>query len=258
MDAASPSRETLVNVDCVMPPIGRRACWQSALLAIALLALPFTGCQSYVNSPKVAAARMESTRAFSDPLIARAYNAKPTIHFPARIALAPQCDQAQEQLRRLDAAGKLEALRRLPNIASITPLSTLLLADGDGKPTWNKHDLILREAAAKLHADAVFLLKVETNITDGQIFAPLTTVSLGLFPNNRAEVIATALAALVDTRTGYVYGTLERSAGRACLTMSWDEFTRDRTIERASGDAVQKLLGDVPDFWRGVVQAHRL
>ena len=100
-------------------------------------------------------------------------------------------------------------------------------------------------------------MKVETNISDGKIFAPLTTVSLGLFPNNRAEVIATALAALVDTRTGYVYGTLERSAGRNCITISWDDFTRDRTIDRACGDAVQKLLGDVPDFWRGVVQAHR-
>ena len=229
--------------------------WTGIVLIAA--ALPFSGCSSYVNSPKVAAARAESVKAFSDPLIARAYHAKPAMQFPARIAIAPQCDQAQEQLRRLDATGKLDALRRLPNIGAITPLSTLLLAAGDGKPAWNKSDLIIREAAAKLHADAVFLLKVETNISDGKLFAPLTTVSLGLFPNNRAEVIATALAALVDTRTGYVYGTLERSAGRSCITISWDDFTRDRTIDRACGEAVQKLLADVPDFWRGVVQSHR-
>jgi hypothetical protein len=223
----------------------------------AALALAFSACQSYVNSPKVAAARAASAKAFSDPLIARAYQAKPTMRFPARIALAPQCDAAQQQLRAMDAAGTLENLRRLPQVAAFVPVSSLLLAEGDGKPTWNKTDLILREAAAKLHADAVFLLKLETNISDGKIFAPLTTVSLGLFPNNRAEVIVTALAALVDTRTGYVYGTLERSAGRTCLSMSWDDFTRDRTIQRASADAMKKLLGDVPDFWRGVVQAHQ-
>jgi hypothetical protein len=223
----------------------------------AAFTLALSACQSYVNSPKVAAARAATAKAFSDPLIARAYQAKPAIRFPARIALAPQCDAAQQQLRNLDAAGKLEALRKLPAVAAIVPLSSLLLAEGDGKPTWNKTDLILREAAAKLHADAVFLLKLETNITDGQIFAPLTTVSLGLFPNNRAEVIVTALAALVDVRTGYVYGTLERSAGRTSLSMSWDDFTRDRTIQRASAEAMQKLLSDVPDFWRGVVQAHR-
>jgi hypothetical protein len=233
---------------------GRR---RIALALLGFLSLALAGCQSYVNSPRVKSARAESAKAFSDPLIARAYHAEPAMRFPARIVLAPQCDQAQEQLRRLDATGRLEALRHLPQVASVAPLSSLLLAQGDGKPAWNKTDLILREAAAKMHADAVFLIKIETNITDGKLFAPLTTVSLGLFPNNRAEVIATALAALVDTRTGYVYGTLERSAGRASLSMSWDDFTRERTIQKAAADATQKLLSDVPDFWRGVVQAHR-
>lgn len=224
----------------------------------ALAVLVLAGCQSsYVNSPRVAAARADQAKAFSDPLIARAYNAKPAIRFPARIAIAPQCGYAQEQLRNLDAKGRLESLRGLPDVAAFFPLSSLVIAKGDNAPAWNKTDLLLREAAAKLHADAVFLLKVETNISDGKIFAPLTTVSLGLFPNNRAEVIATALGALVDTRTGYVYGTLERSAGRLSYSMSWDDFTRDRTIDRAAADAVAKLLRDVPDFWRGVVQAHR-
>src|SRR5215207_5273737 len=225
-------------------------------LLSATLAIALSACSSYVNSPKVAAERAATAKAFSDPLIARAYHAKPSMRFPARIAIAPQCDTAQQELRRLDAKGKLEPLRSLPSVAAFVPLKPLIIAEGDGKPAWNKTDLLVREAAAKLHADAVFLLKVETNITDGKLFAPLTTVSLGLFPNNRAEVIATALAALVDTRTGYIYGTLERSAGRSCLTISWDDFTRDRTIQRASSDAVKKLMSDVPDLWRSVVQAH--
>ena len=228
----------------------------SPLLAGALF-LALSACQSYVNSPKVAVARAQSAKAFSDPLIARAYHAKPAMRFPARIGLAPIGGQAQQQLRNLDAAGKLDSLKALPNVAAVVSISSLVMASGDEKERWNKSDLILREAAAKLHTDAVFLVEVETHVTDGKIFAPLTLATLGFFPNNRAEVIATALAALVDTRTGYVYGTLERSAGRACLTISWDDFTRDRTIDRASRDAMQKLFGDVPDFWRGVVQAHR-
>jgi hypothetical protein len=225
----------------------------AATLPLAL----FAACQSYVNSPKVAAARAESARAFSDPLIARAFKAEPAIRFPARIALAPVNDDARQQLRALDAAGQLDALKRLPDVAAVVPLSSLVISDSDGKPRWNQADLVVREAAAKLHTDAVLLLKTETHVTDGKIFAPLTTVSLGLFPNNRAEVIATTLAALVDTRTGYVYGTLERSAGRTSYSMSWDEFTRDRTIERASFTATSKLFAEIPDFWRGVVQAHR-
>ena len=222
------------------------------------LVLAFSACQSYVNSPKVAAARAESARSFSDPLISRAFHAKPAIRFPARIAIAPLCDNAQQEIRKLDAAGTLDALKKLPNVAAVTPLNSLLFADGaSDRPVWNKPDLILREAAAKLHADAVLILKVETNVTDGTIFAPLTVASLGLFPNDRRAVIATALGALVDTRTGYVYGTLERSAGRTCYTISWDNLSRSRVVERASGDAMKKLLGEIPDFWRGVVQAHR-
>jgi hypothetical protein len=223
------------------------------LLGVTLV-LSLTGCQSYVNSPRAVAGRAESVKAFSDPLIARAFNAKPAIRFPARIAIAPQCDQARQQLRNLDAAGKLDALKRLPNVARIAPLSSLVMSEGDGKVS---SDVLLREAAAKLHADAILILKVDEHVTDGKIFAPLTPFSLGLLPNDRAAVVCTALAALVDTRTGYVYGTLERSAGKACLTNSWDDFTRGRTIERAARDAMMKLFSEIPDFWQGVVQAHR-
>ena len=224
------------------------------LLSVAALLLSLTGCQSYVNSPRAVAGRAESAKAFSDPLIARAFNAKHAIRFPARIALVPQCNQTRQQLRNLDAAGKLDTLKKLPSLAGITPVSSLVISDGNGKVG---SDVLLREAAAKLHTDAILSLKVDTHISDGKIFAPLTPLSLGLLPNNRAAVIATALAALVDTRTGYVYGTLERSAGKSSFTNSWDDYTRDRTVERASSEAMMKLFSEIPDFWRGVVQAHR-
>jgi len=223
------------------------------LLGVTIV-LSLTACQSYVNSPRAVAGRAESVKAFSDPLVARAFNAKPAIRFPARIAIAPQCAQARQQLRNLDAVGKLDALKKLPNVASITPLSSLVMSVHHENVT---SDVILREAAAKLHTDAILLLKIDEHVTDGKIFAPLTPLSLGLLPNNRVAVVCTALAALVDTRTGYVYGTLERSAGKACLASSWDDFARNRTTERASRDAMMKLFSDVPDFWRSVVQAHR-
>ena len=98
-----------------------------SLAALAFLIF-LAGCQpSYVNSPRVAAARAGQAKAFSDPLIARAYQAKPVIRFPARIAIAPQnpdeiyvalevgaaLEQAQEQrpLRAfMDAARDAAAL----------------------------------------------------------------------------------------------------------------------------------------------------
>jgi len=61
---------------------------------------------------------------------------------------------------------------------------------------------------------------------------------------------------LVDTRTGYVYGVLERSAGKSCLTIAWDDTSKDLAVRRAQHDAMVKLFGEIPAFWRGVVAKH--
>jgi len=234
----------------------------------ALFALSFLlgGCaNSYVNSPAAAAHRDKAKAEFSHPIIARAYNAKPAIHFPATIGLAPMDHETQLPLRNLDAAGKLDALKSLPQLANVTNVSSLLIStDGqiagpNGQPValWNKSDLALREAAARMHCDAVLLLKIDTTVTDGKIFAPLSLVTLGMFPNDRSEVISTALAALVDTRTGYVYATAERSAGKTCHTNSWDDDTRSRTMQLANQKAIDKLFADFPALWSGIVAKYK-
>jgi hypothetical protein len=241
------------------------------LLRLAIVATLFAlsfllaGCSnSYVNSPAATAHRAKAEADFSHPLIARAYNAKPTMRFPATIGLAPMDRDAQAPLRALDANGKLDAFKALPQIRNVVNVSSILIADGgglcgpDGRPIpmWNKSDFVLREAAARLHCDAVLLLKIDTSVTDGKVFAPLSLVTLGLFPNDRTEVISTALAALVDTRTGYVYATAERSAGKTCHAISWDDDTRDRTMRLANQKAMEKLFADFPALWSGVVAKH--
>lgn len=222
------------------------------LLFLGIASLALTGCQSHINSPAVRQAREARRAAFSDPLLARAFNAKPAIRFPATIAVATQDSGTREHLRALSARGRLDAVKSLPEMATVVPLSSLLYN------TATKPDLAMREAAARVHADAVLIVTTETHATDGRIFAPLTELSLGLFPNKRYELIATALAALVDTRTGYVYGALEQSRARSGLTMAWGS---DGVIERARSaaerDAIEKLLAEFPAFWRGVVQNHK-
>ena len=146
---------------------------------------------------------------------------------------------------------------RCPNSRELTIISSVLTEDyrSGSDP---KADLRLREAAAKLHADAVLILATETQATDGRIIAPLTELSLGLLPNKRYELISTALAALVDARTGYVYGTIEKSRARSGITMAWGS---DDVIHRARSkverEAMEKLFADFPAFWRGVVDSHR-
>jgi hypothetical protein len=237
----------------------------AAFFALALAAVSTTGCQSYVNSPAGMAMRQKKMESFSHPLIAKAYKAQPTITFPATIGIAPQDAVTQLQLRALDATDKIDSLKKLPQLGGIVNVSSLIIATdtevpgADGKPVavWNKSDMVLREAAARLHAQAVLLLKTETTVTDGKIFTPLTLLSLGVFPNDRSEVISTALAALVDTRTGYVYATAERSAGKTCYAMSWDDETRERTVNTTNRKALEKLLGEFPAVWSAVVAKHR-
>jgi hypothetical protein len=211
-----------------------------------------TGCQSYVNSPAVAEARAAKREAFSDPLLARAFHARPAMRFPATIALATDNLATREQIRALSARGALDRVKSLPAIANVATLSPLLAAKS------TKPDLVAREAAARLHADAVLLVSTETQATDGKILAPLTAFTLGMLPNKHYEIVSTAMAALVDTRTGYVYGIIEESRARSGLTMAWgsdDVMTRTRSA--AERDALTKLFSEFPAFWNGVVQKHR-
>jgi len=57
-----------------------------------------------VNSPRAREYAASKAEAFSHPIIARAYNAKPAMRFPATIGFAAQGQDTQQQLRALDAA----------------------------------------------------------------------------------------------------------------------------------------------------------
>lgn len=229
----------------------------ACFLALAAAAF-FSGCASYVNSPAARSAVAQRREAFSHSLISKAYNAQPTMRFPATVAIAPMGSEAVMHIRALDALGRLESLKSLPELRNLPMATSLLENSADHKDEGNVPLLRLREAAARLHADAVLLISVETNATDGEMFAPLTTATLGLFPNNRYEIVATGLAALIDTRTGYVYGTSEKSAAKSGVMMvagSNDALARRK--QQAQREAVEKLLKEFPSFWNGVVAAHR-
>ena len=65
-------------------------------------------------------------------------------------------------------------------------------------------------------------------------------------------------AALVDTRTGYVYATVERSAVKSGVAITWgSDDVISRVRERTERAAMEKLIGEFPAVWRGVVQTHR-
>ena len=143
------------------------------ILLPLVAALLSSGCAMYVNSPAVARSLKEKREAFSDPLIARATNAKPAMRFPATIAIAADDHDVREHLRALSAHGTLDSLSSLPQLARTVIISPVLVGETDREHRITA-DLRLREAAAKLHTDAVLILAIETQATDGRIIAPLT------------------------------------------------------------------------------------
>ena len=80
------------------------------------------------------------------------------------IVVAPMGGSAQQELRALDAFGKLDSLKSLPQVKDITTLSSLLMSDRDGEiegsngksaPIWNKSDLILRDLPKRIERDEI-------------------------------------------------------------------------------------------------------
>ena len=116
----------------------------TAILLPAIAAVFLTGCASHINSPAVADAIAKKRAAFSDPLLARAYHAQPTMRFPATIAVATQAGETREQLRSLSAQGRLDTLKTLPQLANFITLSSLLY---NPRMSDTKPDLVMREAA---------------------------------------------------------------------------------------------------------------
>ena len=91
----------------------------AAILLPLVAALLASGCTSYVNSPAVARSLKEKRAAFSDPLIARAFNAKPAIHFPATLAVASNNAGTRDHLRAISAHGTIDAWNSLPQLARV-------------------------------------------------------------------------------------------------------------------------------------------
>ena len=87
-------------------------------------------------------------------------------------------------------------------------------------------DLELREAAAALHADIVLIYTIDTGFQVEDHLSPLSVVTLGLSPNQTAQIVTTATAVLMDTRNGYIYGYSEATEHGFQLTNAWLESAK--------------------------------
>lgn len=154
--------------------------------------------------------------------------------------------------REIETDQDFERVSRLPMVSHVAPLGRMLVAE--------EIDSVkdLRLGAATLKADMLLIYSIDTRFNvDSTDIGPLALISLGFLPNKKARVNSTASAALIDVRTGFVYGVAEATASEDQRSSRW---STDDAIEtsrlKAEGTAFQGLLGEVEKLWKGVVEEH--
>lgn len=234
----------------------------TALLLSSVAASLLCSCSTYVTPGKEA-----NLSLFTDPKVKKAFVAKPAISFPADLAVVRIQDTGYRSestqgtgagaysvvtIRELETDQDFDAISKNPGISGVVTLNRLLL------PSTLSTDAELREAAAKLHADAVLIYTVATEFHDNEVIPPLTTLSLGLAPNKKYKITSTASAILMDTKTGYIYGALEEGDTRNGFTIAWgSENAVDAARRKAERAAFEKLLASFDPFWKRVYARYR-
>ncbi|CAN5286362.1 hypothetical protein BH23VER1_BH23VER1_30490 [soil metagenome] len=214
----------------------------------------FGSCASYVTP-----GRQADLSTFTDPRVKKAFEARPAIRFPATLAVVRvqesgyRSESAQGvgsgaysvvTARDIETEEDIDTISSLRGVGGVVSLNRLLL------PRSLTSDLDLREAAAKLQAEAILIYTIATEFSDNDMIAPLTTLTLGLAPNKRYKINSSASAILMDTKTGYIYGALEEGESRAGLTMAWGSRSAiDASRKKAERAAFDKLLASFPPFW---------
>jgi len=194
---------------------------------IIVFAFVLGGCSSSYITP----AGGVSVTQISDVSIEELFKREPSSPFPARLAIVRIQDKSYSTgtnsgygsgaytvvtARDIESEEDFLALSKLKNVSAVAPLSRLLIPQNAD----NLKDL--RMAAAKLKTDLLLVYSVDTAFNvEGTPLGPLSLISLGFIPNKKAFVSATVSGALIDVRSGYIYGTTEATEKESQLATIW-------------------------------------
>ncbi|MEZ6317171.1 MAG: hypothetical protein R3B49_00255 [Phycisphaerales bacterium] len=246
-----------------------------ALLAgVAVLGAVFCGgCVKYQTPGAAADFRAlgitpAQQEAATDGFVRTSMSIKPAASFPARVAIGRVQDQGYRSytqwgygrgrytlvgVRDVEREEDLERLTSLPMIADAVMLNRMAVPD--------QLDTIedMRGAAASVHADMLLLYTFDTRFGAETTIPALGVITLGLFPNKEARVTSTASAALVDTRTGYVYGLVEGTASEDQLANAWTSRDAiDQSRRRAERAAFEHATDEFTKLWKGVAERYAI
>ncbi len=222
-------------------------------VCIATLSL-LTGCATTYMPPDNKA----DLQAFAPAAISKGFDAKPVARFPVSIAAVRLQSGSYHShqytvitTREVEEPKHVARVQALPQISGVVGLNRMLL------PAALHSDADLRAAAAKLHADMVFLYTFRTDFFDNDLSKPLSVITLGLSPTRKISATTTASALLLDTRTGYVYAAYETTKKDGTLATSWGSKDAAEGVRRDNERAAfAQLVDDFVASWPALVQRH--
>lgn len=240
----------------------------TALIVCAML----TGCATSYTTPgrgaqlaMFGAAEAERKQG-TDAGIQAALEKKPLASFPASLAVArvqaagyaSRTSQGWGSgqycvvtSRDIETDADVERLAKLQMVRGVAPLNRLVI------PATLQTDYELRHAAAKMHADVLLIYTLDTTFRDTDRTTPLSIVTLGATNTKRMRILCTASAALLDTRSGYVYGLAESTRSHEELQNAWKtEDEIDAARRAVETKAFGELLGELEKTWGGVVREY--
>ena len=203
-----------------------------------------------------------------EPDFIQSSKAGPAASFPAHVAIArvqaPGYSSSTNSCygegrycvvtrRDIESDASYEQLSKLPSMAGLAVMNRLVL------PRKLTTAADLRRAAAVLSTDMLLVYTFDTGFrVENSVVAPVTVITLGLLPTKKASITTTASAAVLDVRTGFVYGLAEATATEEQRANVWSTAdAMDDARKKAESVAFEKLVGEIVRLWGDVVKMHR-
>ena len=209
----------------------------------------------------------EQQQGMTEDTIAQEFARHPAASFPASIAVVRVQDRGYRSygtygidygsysvvgVREAEQGTEFSAFTQLPMVSQIIPLNRMVIGKIEGEKD-------LREAAARVQADMLLLYTFDTRFGVESTVPALGVITLGLFPNDEARVTSTASAALIDTRTGYIYMLAEATADTRQIANAWTSRDAvDQSRRRAERDAFGQLTDQLQRGWKDVAERFAL
>lgn len=238
----------------------------AGLLALSWL-LALAGCARYVTPGGPADFRAlgvtpQDADAMTTSGVREAFARRPAASFPASVALARVQGRGYTSYtsrgygsgaftiistRDVEREADFEKLTKLPMLAGVAPLNRLVV------PQEIRNEEDLRNAAAQVQADILLIYTFDTEFWTETTVPHLGTITLGLFPNERAKVTSTASSAFIDVRTGFIYGLSEVTHTSSRIANAWtSKEAVDQTRREVEAEAFSMLTKEWQKTWTGI------